>query len=148
MYSAYGEFLSLDRIDSAVDGLNKAFLDSVLIQLRIRFPQREDYKLAVQDFRWHNFHKGIPLSDDYLYWFDLRADFWEKTAIDEQIKAMLAPSDTLQKLNEAALALLRRRNWALGKQPAELSHAEALRSGDQQATPSALGWILPDYLKS
>ncbi len=143
MYSAYGEFLSLAHIDSAVDGIYKAYLDSVLIGIRIEAKTDPAYWSAVEGFRKDNLdpftraagqtmlkdedlaarkdvlgrdeakRERFEQANDYLYWFDLRAKFWDKTAIDDQIRALVTSPDDLLRLEQAAKELQRRRERAL-----------------------------------
>ena len=143
MYSAYGEFLSLAHIDSMVDGIYKAYLDTVLINLKIDHRPYPTYWEAVKDFRRSNLDPFTPKNsggmlddsvrlsiqkdldddqqkrerfsqaDDYLYWFDLRAKFWAETVVDDKIKAMLASAADLKKLKDAAKELQSQRAQAL-----------------------------------
>lgn len=148
MYSAYGEFLSLANIDSAVDGLFKAYLDTVLIGLKIasdasptptylpaveRFraekldpftrprgetmlPESERSKLEKRLTGDDSKRDRVNQAKDYLYWFDLRARFWEQTPIDDQIRSMIADPKDLLRLRDAANELQNRRARALQAQ--------------------------------
>jgi len=165
MYSAYGEFLSLARVDSAVDGLFKAYLDSTLVGFRLDDTcpysdnvlefrrQRLDpftlkknqtmlpdaTRLSIQA-RLEKDEAGRTFYDqaaDYLYWFDLRAAFWEKAEVDDQIKSLVTSPEALLKLRDAAIELQARRAWAL----------DAERKKEKQpvtkARPTASSSILP-----
>jgi hypothetical protein len=156
MYEAYGEFLSLARIDSFIDGLNKAYLDSELIRLK-RESQKHGsenlYRQAVRNFRRENLdaftlpeepgkldaknpqllsaeersrinshlEKNEPertrfiQAADYLYWFDIRAEFWAERTVDEQISSALESPESLTKLKAAAEQMRAQRDRALAQ---------------------------------
>ena len=138
MYSAYGEFLSLANIDAAVDGLYKAYLDSVLIDYRTRQPS--SFWDKVEAFRKANLdpftlasgrtklsdaerasaesqlsanRERLQRAKDYLYWFDVRAKFWSEVVLDEQITDVVASAKDLLNLQVAAKGLQTRRERAL-----------------------------------
>ena len=140
MYSAYGEFLSLANIDAAVDGLYKAYLDSVLIDCRTKHEQSAAYWNEVRAFRRTNLdpftlqagqtklseadrssaeswlsenRERLEQAKDYLYWFDARAKFWSETVVDQQITDIAASPEDLLNLQLAAKGLQTRRERAL-----------------------------------
>ena len=143
MYSEYGAFLSLAHIDSAVDGLFKAYLDSTLIDIaRTASGDSPTYRTAVYEFRKAHldpfslqegqtylsedeqkscqkaFVAGgdrFNSAKDYLYWFDIRAKFWRKTPVDKLLTAIVAPADVLLRIEQAALELQSQRQWVLAQ---------------------------------
>ena len=124
MSSLYGEFLSLTRIDSAVDELYKAYLEAVLIRLK---DYSTDYRAEVAKFRmgaldpsplptgqpYYGTDLELKPATEYLYWFDIRAKFWANTEVTPRIRSMVAPIGTLLKLVAEAKDLQEQRDLAV-----------------------------------
>jgi hypothetical protein len=121
----YSDFLSYQDIDKDVDELYRAFLDTTLIRRALESNHEATYKEKVATLRRQYLDPnprprldvdGPATSDKadddkfirarrFLYWFDVRADYWWRARPSKHLlDALLKPSE-LALLHEQAHAL-------------------------------------------
>jgi hypothetical protein len=103
------DLLSYAGIESEVDGLLRAYLDTTLVSLANTANGNEaKYWLDVVALRNKVFEKPSPQS--YRYWFDIRADYWWQRPKEllQQLVDELVPATYLRILYEEAVALFAR----------------------------------------
>jgi hypothetical protein len=131
MYDAQTDLLSYSYIESEVDGLFRAYLDTSLMRIAQRHESSEDRERYWRDVRALR-KETINSKDDpasfyqYQYWFDVRSDYWSwhpKKGLKELVDG-LVPAEYLKLLCDEARAL-----------EARLAHIEARRGELRQGAP-------------
>jgi hypothetical protein len=124
MYSTYRELLSFTSIDYAIDKLFKVYLDVKLIAFALESPGDPKYWADVREFRRISLdpYTGLTPEDDkptpnadeltkfefmraYLYWFDIRSDYWFHNRPDKALLSVVNPKSDLPNLKAEAAIL-------------------------------------------
>jgi hypothetical protein len=144
MLYAHTDFLSYEDIDRDVDQIYRAFCDTTLIEyVKNNARNSQAYWAKVVAFRRQNLSPfdrpdfARKASSDqtlesteqsstrvsqaefehartFLYWFDVRAEYWAQNGADQNLADILVPADQLRFLYEQAKSVQQRISGAQG----------------------------------